>query len=756
MTALYDHYGITPDFSDTMSLREVDQNELQDLLDTFIELRDEINKLQWYGKVNRDGFRRILGKLNKFRAGSDSQPYEDSKLTNSQFANQTRCLKDLQHINRVIANLSRARSQSRPSSMYISLFLKNFCARFYSLVPSKAIYHVISEDNASALNQILQEQDPGNRGPKTGFQTLLLALLECSMSHGSRMCIDELLSRLGSLQDNEFVDHDNCLHRLIIRIGRAKASKSLQGQDPHLQVSTGHINSSEESFYLLAYILDRLRPSQRHALREKDSFGRLPLHYAAQYGIIDACQAILKRMQDWGQLTVTSDADLTLLQDSEEYTPLHLGIIGGHTAVTRTLLDFHKMSVNKIADDQHMTTSLGSLLVIALTSGYFEIVKLLVSTRVSVNYQDKDGKTVLYIAARSGHEDYVKIVLEALSDLETDTNVREIVYGWTPLFIACVEGHLPVVELLLQAGTDLGLCDHLGWTANDHAAFRGHMQVAKTLRASEAGELAYTPSREHFQGEAADPGSRIANAIQQDKANVTSVGRRGETSNHYPPSNESHVFVNLGSLDLNKDIMAVDLSTYLAQNKHTQQYETSFSVEICIIGGTGSSSVIQLPVLEDMTNEPLHFLTRDLSQVKLVFNIFRATIDANKGDVLIGSGIALLETFKQGLGSKRESLIRYYTIPIVERDTLDFIGTVTFNFSVVTPFPHPSAALTPIQELPRPTGGTKVVGHRGCYPFIIFLSQCSNRRKGLGQNVAARKHLQIGENTIQVSTAVNS
>ncbi|KAI9780710.1 MAG: Glycerophosphocholine phosphodiesterase [Peltula sp. TS41687] len=725
-TALYDHYGIAPDFYEDVDLCVVDQKELEDLLDSSIELRDGLEKLQWYGKVNRDGFQRILDKLNKSRARSDGQSNEDSRLASSQFASQKECLKDLNHINRALIDLGRALSQKQPGSTYVSLFLENFCVRFYPLASPKATYHVILEDDAVALNRTLQEQEPGDRGPDTGFQTLLLALLECSISHGSRKCIDELLSQVESLQNDKFVDHDNCLHRLIIRIGRAETLKSSKSQlGRHLPESIGPLNRSEESFQLLAYVLDRVRPCQRHALQEKDSSGRLPLHYAAQYGIVDACQAILKRMRDWGQLAVPSESGPALLQDGEGYTPLHLSTIGGHAVVTRMLLDFHKM-VYKMVDDQNVTKTLGAVLAIAVMSGISEIVKTLVSIRVGVNYQDKDGKTALYIAARSGYEDNLKIILEVLSDSKADINVSETVYGWTPLTIASIEGHLPVVELLLQAGSDPGSCDSLGWTAEYHAAYRGHMQVVNRLRSSEARELASTTSDGHFQREAADPSSGIIDAMQQGKGNTTAASNRPNTFNRYSPSDESQILVNLGTLDSNRDITAVDLSPYLQRNIHTRQPETGFSVQVGIIGGTGSCSKIPLPVLEDMTNKPLHFSTKDLSQVKLVFNIFRATLD---GTELIGGGIAPLETLKQGLGSKRESLIRYYTIPILEIKSLDFLGTVTFNFVVVTSFSHPSTALTPIQELPKHTGCTK--------------------RKGLGQNVGAHEHLQIGENTIQ-------
>jgi glycerophosphodiester phosphodiesterase len=709
-TALYNYYGIHPDSFDTVNLDEVDQHELEDLLGAFIELLDGMEKLQWYGKVNRDGFRKILRKLDKFRSRSDQYPYEgDPTLSNSQFASQTKCLKDLERITKSVADLSRANPQNRPSSKRVSLFLENFCNRSYpSFASPDVVYHAIREDDPSALGKMLQEQASGDGRLSTSFQALLLALLRCSVSCGSRLCIDELLPRVGTLQNDNFASGDNYLHRLVIKIGRKKTLKGRQGQESHPQRSTCPTKSSEEYLPLLTYTLDRLGHGQQSALQQKDSFGRLPLHYAAQYGLVEACQEILKHMQDWGQLQNSNAINDTLLQDSEGCSPLHLGVIGGHTMVTRTLLEFHEMkgAVEKTANTQNLDTILWTLLVIALQSGFTEIVQLLVATNIGINGRSKYEESGLYIAARSGREDCVKILIEALSSRKIDMDVLETIYGWTPLFIACVEGHLPIVELLLRGGANQEICDHSGWRAIEHAAFRGHMQVAERLRASTAGE----PT-----SGAVVPGQLSIRANQQSTKNVTSTSNPSASLGRYSPD-KSQIFVNLGSLDSNKDVIAVDLSPYLSLDACTSRPEIGFSIEISAIGASGLNHAIQLPILEDMTNEPWVFSASDPNEVKVVFNILRTATDTGGDGVLIGSGIALLESLKQGLGPKRESLIRDYTIPILGKDTLKFVGTVTFSFVIVRPFPHPGVTPTATHEPWGKAGSTRVVGHRGYFP----------------------------------------
>ncbi|KAG9228028.1 hypothetical protein BJ875DRAFT_390250, partial [Amylocarpus encephaloides] len=47
-------------------IHELDPQEAEEALATCLELRLAFKKLQWYGKVNRDGFSNILGKRKKF------------------------------------------------------------------------------------------------------------------------------------------------------------------------------------------------------------------------------------------------------------------------------------------------------------------------------------------------------------------------------------------------------------------------------------------------------------------------------------------------------------------------------------------------------------------------------------------------------------------------------------------------------------------------------------------------------------------
>lgn len=177
---------------------------------------------------------------------------------------------------------------------------------------------------------------------------------------------------------------------------------------------------------------------------------------------------------------------------------------------------------------------------------------------------------------------------------------------------------------------------------------------------------------------------------------------------------ESRIFVNFGTLNTREPKAAVNLSPYISRCPYNLYPEISFSVEISALGATGLSE-IKLPILNDTTNELCVLLSHDPSAAKIISRIFEERMDSAGKGVLISTAIALLRHLKECLGSKLESLVEDYTLPILEKDSIEFIGTVTFDCLIVTPYPHPHADATLIEphEIWNPNGPTQVVGHRG-------------------------------------------
>jgi len=120
-------------------------------------------------------------------------------------------------------------------------------------------------------------------------------------------------------------------------------------------------------------------------------------------------------------------------------------------------------------------------------------------------------------------------------------------------------------------------------------------------------------------------------------------------------TNECPIVVNIGFYDTYKYVPAIELSPGLLSDASVSHLEAWFSVGISAMGEIEPNQ-IQLPILEDITNLPFTLPVKDPLDVKLGFDISRASTNADKERVLIGSGIALLRTLKQGFGfNTRES-----------------------------------------------------------------------------------------------------
>ena len=706
-----------------MDLAQVDQHEIVDLLGCSIELFEGLEKLQWYGKVNLDGFRNIFRKLDKVRSSSNGHIYKDElEFHNAEFASQRQCLKDLERINIFIPRLTRASVESQSSLTHFSLLLQTLCARYYPSFDSpNAAYLAILDDNFLALDHVLAKQGNKDQGSSSSSQPLLLTLLQCSVTQGSRKCIEKLLSQVDSLRDIEFAESDNYFHRLSISLGWRRKFKDQHSQQLRPNEPSESLSGDIEKHPLLAFVLDRLRPDQRCALKERDSFGRMPLHYAAMYGLLEVTQLYLKELRDQEKYPLQTAVEAILAQDSDGHTPLGLGIIGGYPAVTRTLLEVYgeKDGTDGTPKYRNLQTILGSLLAIALKSDFAEIVQILIAHHANINHRGARGETALYIATQSGHEGYVKAIIQSSSCHKIDLDLPETVHGWTPLFVACVEGRLSILKVLLEAGANRRIRDQSGWTAKEHAVFRGHMEIAEWLAALDAGELGFPSSSAKFSAGARTPGTALTCAIQEKEQNSLSL-KPSETRLRRYPTKECQILVTLGPSNLRKNVKAVDLSCYLSDHPYSTHPEIGYSLEIGAIGAAGSSQVVQVPLLKDMINEPYLFTTKDPNKVKLVFNIFRIANYSDSGSLLIGSGIALLHNLKEVLASKHESLIRDYTIPILAKATLKLIGCLTFSFMIVTPFPQQSVAPTATCGFWKKEGSTQVVGHRGSSRYTIF------------------------------------
>ncbi|KAL8695683.1 MAG: hypothetical protein Q9224_003239 [Gallowayella concinna] len=765
---LQDRYGRV-----TQLLMAMDRDELEDLMGALLELRGQLRKLQWYGEVNRRGFIKITKKLDKKLAHVSTQHrYLESKVDTKNFATNLRLSETVQAINDWLSILGDVTIQDDSSSTHSAHSIQRASSKTVLDLPTsllESLDHALRTDNTIRLSKLIREANLREEdGTKALPSALAHNLLQRAIAYRSKDCIDKVLDELLTLDDEDDINGRNCIHRLVVSMGRSRQGEDRDGgAESPLNIAFDQaqyitpaappmlgpplsfhkeldgitkLSRDDKSVIMLRYLLEKLRPRQRSALQATDTYGRMPLHYAAQYGFVVICQIIISHLQAWGLFEVSEGVDAPFWQDSDGLAPLHLSVIGGHYLTARVLLeseDWRGANDRKAAVRKHMSRS-GEILALATKSNFVATVRLLAEAGVDLDYQDDQGETALHLAARFGHLECAQALLNDSITQPANVELTESVFGWTPLFVACVEGHLRIVELLIDAKAHLSKADTSGWTAQEHAALRGHIHIAEKLatsaRTTVKGDrhLGSTVSS-HVAALNGATGDKKFKKMANGNENENCVAQTTEpvkTFGHRYLTKETMILVSLGTMDMRKSIQAVCLDRIPLKSAHTTQLDTALSIVVSATGAQGEPSITDLPVQDNVSTEPIVFTAADATKVKLLFDIV-PTYAGNNNQV-VARGVALLSSIKPSIGSQRITLEGDIAVPIVAANTLEVIGSVNFNFLIIKPFSHPNMTITEDQTYWKSMSSTMVIGHRG-----------------LGKNVAARRSLQLGENTIQ-------
>ena len=743
-----------------------DQDEVEDVMRALLEIRGQLRNLQWYSQVNRRGFVKITEKLGKkMPSNTAQQRYLVTKVDQKPFTSESSISQDLREVNDWLSQVGDLKPTDEAGSI-ASGGLLTLSRRILSLPPGllDAVDPAIRSDDSALLAEPLLQANTDGDGKEAVFQTLLLNLLQRSISCRSRKCIGYLLQQINTLDEDGDVNKQNCLHRLVIAISRAKINKakpkdgsssSTRPEDARSTHFSEHpgmkplpLRATEEentrllakddpSVLFLTYLLHKLTIQQRSALSTRDVYGRMPLHYATQYGFVAICDVVIKHMQDWSQFDMTTGIDGAEWQDEEGLAPLHLAVINQHPLATELVLKAEKWQDSALESSavRKRAAKRGELLALATKANSVAIVKLLVAAGVDVNHQDEQGETALHAAARFGNVECARALIDPVSVQRANIDIPESTFAWTPLFIACVDGHLPVVDLLINAGADLDREDLSGWTAKEHAAIRGHMKIAQSLAPLTSVRTSSTDKSTTSAVGSTSPSNAQSLKGRKSIAKGETIQRIRDpvkTFGHRDSQQQTMVLVSLGSMDITKRADPVTLDAISLADAHAMQLDTALSIVVSSTGAVGEPTVIDLPVQDNISTDMITFVTDNISNVRLLFDL-TPTYSKEK---IVGRAAAVLSDIRPSLGPSRISLQGDLSVPIVAATTLDVIGSVHFSFLVITPFQHPNVSVSEQHTYWKAATSTRIIGHRG-----------------LGKNVRSRTSLQLGENTIQSFTA---
>ena len=151
---------------------------------------------------------------------------------------------------------------------------------------------------------------------------------------------------------------------------------------------------------------------------------------------------------------------------------------------TNTLLDAIKSGDAKTvelllkngADPNKADKEGRTVLMVAANYGYEKITQLSLNKDADPNKADNNGFTALYFAAQNGHLNVVKYLVKKGANVNKANNK-----GFTPLYIAAQYGLLNVIECLVKKGADVNKADKDGDTPLMLAADKGYKKIVELL-----------------------------------------------------------------------------------------------------------------------------------------------------------------------------------------------------------------------------------------------------------------------------------
>jgi ankyrin repeat protein len=672
---LCEYFGIDT-LSSNLVLQPASSSELLVFSQTLSRLEKHIAELRLHLRVNGHASSRICAKVI-YAGDVESGNAHQSRWLEAQRAREAQYLRVSQKLSSLSAKVTSAWSDASaevpPESLHLrNIFLKvKFDVEFYSEVLLS-----IANDQHERLVDFCH-QHIANR-PQSHFQVqeLFSGLLHTAFVYRSRQCLHSLVS-FGN-KEGKAIMNAACVLDLV----KLHCQPSFSPRYAISQQMTS-ITSLDTKADILLELFQRLDLVHEIGLHYSDKSGRMLLHCVAEYGLTSICMLILEgSKKDFRAMD--SAAKGILSPDFQNETPLHCAVINNHLEITKLFLTYLTPNGPAGVEDR-VSNIFVDIMIIAIVLGFDEIVEAFISAQIGISQQNSRGETALYIAAKYGRDDYVRLLLQDPSTRQV-IDTAEYAYGWPPLFVACTEGHSATTELLLHAGADCTRVDIRGWSITEHATFRGHLELATLLHS-----WTRTTSASNFLGEYHRPGAVDNNVI---------------------PKDQSYVIVHLGSVQRNRLLDPVKLIPSIEDNGSTSGMETGLWLELSIRGGK-TKRRMQLPVMGDMANEPIVLPCNFSKRSQLVFNLYRETTSPNSlEEVLVGSGIVLIN-YGHRLDQKRESLGREYFASIMARETLECIGLVAFTLVISRPY---NKLQEPLEEGSWfGKGNVQIAGHRGSF-----------------------------------------
>ncbi|KAF2994903.1 hypothetical protein E8E14_002469 [Neopestalotiopsis sp. 37M] len=674
-SVLDDEYGLAIDCYDTVALCSIPNYEKKDISRSLTEIASLLILLSRYVSLTQAAADRISNKIARIL---DEVECLKKILQNA----AVQWAQSLRSINSLLRTLHVARPDAERGTS--SLLTRHETARCSGQLDNAV--RALQLDSISQLEECLRD----GSAEKSDYcsQTTLLILSKIGILCSASNCLPFLLSRFSTGNDP---GQNGLLNPLRLQI-----------------LHDSQLKDEYHSHQSVRSVLDSLLPVHWPVvLLSPDSLGRVALHYAAFHGMTTACNEMIQCILSLDLSKAAENIPIFLLKDNLGETPLSIAIAQGHGEVLKSFLNWLHPSgaqafvygTSKLEGVFHGMASL------AIRSQRPQMTELLIDHDPRLVATCSKASELLYLASQFGHTSIVERLLKHTNNI----NIGERLRGRTPLMIAAIYEHTDVVKLLLShPSCDVSVRDRDGWTAVTHAAFKGTTSLVDLLQ-DHGGGLGTRPTLAKPQSSIKLPANRL------DRQN-----RGSGVARDY-----SHVFINLGHFDMEKESVILQIEAFRRLVAPMHVPESSLTIEVSAIDSSVPEKYqLALPILEDLSNDPLVFSAKKPRSVKLMFRVYCSVLPHKAHEPsaqLIGSALVSLGDAHKRLGPSLESLERDHTVSLISPDAFgnEYIGGLTFTFVISNPFVFKGSPPTPTSMvLKRNASPPLVAGHRE-YPMLF-------------------------------------
>ncbi|KAK8126505.1 uncharacterized protein PG998_002264 [Apiospora kogelbergensis] len=277
--------------------------ELRDLEFNLWEALSFIEQLDVFCRLNRDAIARIIQKARATTENWTWQNHGNGPLYVRPWSKEMTLMTALLGALQRTINL---RLEDGDTASSRSLILEVVDPVALGCSQDDVVEEIIADDS-SALMVVLASPVSYLEN-----QAMLYSVTQVAILHHSIDCIESLLDEITVTLGGELCIHQDPLQQLITQFCRG---------------SSLTVNTSNHS--TLDKIIKHLSPYQHHLLWAKDWRQRLPLHYAAQHGLVEISSQMIKLM----------GLSATLEVDAFGETPLSLAAISGHSDIVNMFVD---------------------------------------------------------------------------------------------------------------------------------------------------------------------------------------------------------------------------------------------------------------------------------------------------------------------------------------------------------------------------------------------------------------------------------